>query len=87
MPTITRGIDRLQADGGQQQLSLVVPVSFCANVVRVIILVLVTYRFGDEAGQGFVHGFAGMVLFAVALLFIMGLDRALAAVLPRRWAD
>jgi len=66
---------------------LVVPVSFCANVVRVIILVLVTYRFGDEAGQGFVHGFAGMVLFAVALLFIMGLDRALAAVLPRRWAD
>jgi hypothetical protein len=28
LATITRGIDRLQADGGEQQLSLVVPLSF-----------------------------------------------------------
>jgi exosortase B len=66
---------------------LVVPVAFFANVVRVVVLVLVTYHFGDEVGQGFVHGFAGMVLFAVALLFIMLLDRGLAWVLPRRWAE
>jgi hypothetical protein len=25
-------------------------------VVRVMVLVLVTYYFGDEAGQGFMHG-------------------------------
>ena len=43
---------------------LIIPMSFIANIIRVMILVLVTYHFGDEAGQGFVHGAAGMVLFA-----------------------
>jgi exosortase/archaeosortase family protein len=43
----------------------------------VIVLTLVTYHFGDEAGQGFVHGFAGMVLFVVALTLIMGVDSLL----------
>lgn len=66
---------------------LVVPVAFFANVVRVVILVLITYHLGDEVGQGFVHGFAGMVLFAVALVFIMSLDRVMGAVLPKRWAE
>jgi exosortase/archaeosortase family protein len=42
--------------------------------VRVVILMLVTYWFGDDVGQGFVHGFAGLVLFSVALLLIFGLD-------------
>ncbi len=56
---------------------LIVPISFVANVVRVSILVLVTYHFGDEAGQGFVHGFAGMVLFLVALCLILMVDHAL----------
>jgi exosortase B len=66
---------------------LVVPVAFLANVVRVVILVLITYYLGDEVGQGFVHGFAGMVLFAVALFFIMSLDRVLGWVLPKKWAE
>lgn len=56
---------------------LIVPISFAANVTRVIILVLVTYHFGDEAGQGFVHGFAGMVLFMVALVLILFTDSLL----------
>lgn len=56
---------------------LIIPISFCANVVRVMILVLVTYYFGDEAGQGFVHGFAGIVLFLVALMLMLTLDRLL----------
>jgi EpsI family protein len=42
---------------------LIIPMAFIANIIRVMILVLVTYHFGDEAGQGFVHGAAGMVLF------------------------
>ena len=33
--------------------------------------------FGDEAGQGFVHGFAGMVLFLVALALILFTDSLL----------
>jgi exosortase B len=53
---------------------LVLPISFFANIIRVIILILVTYYFGDEAGQGFVHGFAGMVLFTVGLTLILAVD-------------
>lgn len=53
---------------------LVIPIAFFANVVRVIILVLVTYHFGDAAGQGFVHGFAGMVLFLVGLVLVLFTD-------------
>ena len=64
---------------------LVIPVAFSANVVRVMILVLVTYYFGDAAGRGFIHGFAGMVLFAVGLAFIVAADRGLGALLPKRW--
>ncbi len=56
---------------------LLVPIAFCANIVRVMILVLVTYHFGDEAGQGFVHGFAGMVLFMVALAMMLATDKLL----------
>jgi len=57
--------------------ALVIPISFAANIIRVMILALVTYHFGDEAGQGFVHGFAGMVLFMVALVLILATDKAL----------
>ena len=60
--------------------ALILPISFLANVVRVVVLVLVTYHFGDAAGQGFVHGFAGVVLFTVALLLVLATDRGL------RWA-
>lgn len=56
---------------------LLVPISFVANVVRVMILVLVTYHMGDEAGQGFIHGFAGMVLFMVALMLMLVVDKIL----------
>ncbi len=56
---------------------LLIPTAFFANIVRVMILVLVTYHFGDEAGQGFVHGFSGMVLFMVALMFMLFLDKVL----------
>jgi exosortase B len=56
---------------------LLVPVAFAANIVRVMILVLVTYHFGDAAGQGFVHDFAGIVLFVVSLVFMLLLDRVL----------
>lgn len=54
-----------------------VPIAFMANICRVMILVLVTYYLGDEAGQGFVHGFAGMVLFMVALVLMLVMDKIL----------
>lgn len=59
-----------------------VPVSFFANVIRVMILVVVTYHFGDAVGQGFIHNFAGIVLFAVALALIGMVDALLGFFLP-----
>jgi exosortase B len=59
----------------------ILPVAFAANIVRVLILVLITYHLGDEAGQGFLHGSAGMVLFMSALILIMGIDVLLQALL------
>lgn len=53
----------------------IIPTSFIANVTRVIILVLVTYYFGDEVGQGFVHSFSGVVLFGVSLVGIYFIDQ------------
>lgn len=62
----------------------VVPISFSANVIRVCVLTLITYYFGDEAGQGFLHGFAGMVLFVSALLLIISAD-SLLQYFVKRW--
>ena len=61
---------------------LVIPIAFVANVVRVMVLILVTYHFGDEAGQGFVHDFAGMVLFLVGLMLMLATDKLLGLFIP-----
>lgn len=63
----------------------IVPVAILANFVRVLLLILITYHFGDAAAQGFLHGFAGLTMFVVALLGIFGVD-ALAAPLRGRLA-
>ena len=58
-------------------LASILPIAFAANIVRVMALVLITYHFGDEAGQGFLHGAAGIVLMLVALACFFGLDALL----------
>jgi exosortase B len=62
----------------------IVPIAFIANIVRVITLVLVTYHLGDEAGQGFLHGAAGMVLMLAALGIFFALDAVLRSLLGWR---
>ena len=52
-----------------------IPVAMFSNFVRVIVLVLVTYHLGESAAQGFVHDFAGLLMFAVALLTMFALDQ------------
>lgn len=63
-------------------LASILPIAFVANIIRVMTLVLVTYYLGDEAGQGFLHGAAGMVLMLVALVFFFFLDLALNRLFP-----
>lgn len=65
-------------------VAAILPIAFVANIVRVITLVLVTYHVSDEAGQGFLHGAAGLVLMLAALAFLFGLDALLTAVTQRR---
>jgi exosortase/archaeosortase family protein len=67
----------------------ILPIAFVANIVRVIALVLITYHLGDEAGQGFLHGAAGIVLMLVALMCLFALDTLLGRLIgdlhgPRR---
>lgn len=64
--------------------ALIVPISFTANVVRVMALILITYYYGDAAGQGFVHEFAGLLLVVVALSLVMSVDSLLQYAVKRR---
>jgi exosortase/archaeosortase family protein len=68
-------------------LASILPIAFIANMCRVIVLVLVTYHLGDEAGQGFLHGAAGFVLMLVALAAFFALDALLSLVLKSRDVD
>jgi exosortase B len=63
-------------------LLLIWPIAFFANMIRVITLVLITFHFGDEAGQGFLHGFAGIALFVTALLILIAFDSLLGFIYP-----
>ena len=63
-------------------IASLLPIAFFANLLRVIILVLVTYHYGDEVGQGFIHKFAGFLLFFVSMFCLLALDAFLGRVLP-----
>jgi exosortase B len=65
-------------------LASILPIAFIANVIRVLVLILITYHFGDEAGQGYLHGSAGMVLLMAALTALLVLDGVLARVIQPR---
>lgn len=65
---------------------LIIPISFSANVIRVISIALITYYFGDAAEQGFLHVFAGMILFLSALILIIGMDKLLQLIV-KGWSE
>ncbi len=56
-------------------MAWILPIAILANVIRVMILVLITYHLGNEAAQGFLHNTAGMVMFVTALLGIFAVDK------------
>jgi exosortase len=63
-----------------------IPIAILANIVRIMILILLTYFAGNDAAQGFLHGFAGMVVFTVALGLVFGFDQLVTAVVRRQGA-
>jgi len=63
-------------------LLMLAPAAVLSNIVRVLTLVLITYYFGDAAGQGFIHQFSGLLLFAVTIASVMSFDALLRKVNP-----
>lgn len=59
-------------------LSMVLPIAFVANMVRVCMLMWVTFEFGDGAGQRF-HDWAGYLEIVLAFGLFFGLDALLGA--------
>ena len=49
-------------------------IALAANVLRIMGLALITYHFGQAAGDSFIHQFAGLFLFAAALALVFMLD-------------
>lgn len=63
----------------------VIPIAIVGNIIRILILILLTYFFGDEVAQGFLHMAAGITLFAIDLLLVFALDSLLIKLVPRSW--
>jgi exosortase len=72
--------------GGSWWYSLIlgllsVPIAILANIIRIVILILLTYYAGDDVAQGFLHMAAGVVVFATALVLMFLVDSALSRIL------
>ncbi|WP_229953400.1 exosortase V [Parasphingorhabdus litoris] len=57
--------------------TMIIPVAIIANFIRVLILILLTYHSGEAAAQGFMHNFAGITMFMIAVLTIFAIDSVL----------
>jgi exosortase len=66
-------------------LAAVLPIAILVNIMRILALIAITWRFGDATAQGFLHGTTGLVLFAVALVLIFALDSLLEPLVRRFW--
>ncbi len=57
--------------------ALILPFAMFMNFLRILGLVLVTYQFGDGVAFQMSHDYGGIFTFAIAILFLMGMDAAL----------
>lgn len=55
-------------------LLAIAPIAVVANFLRVLVLILVTHYFGDRVAQVYVHDLAGVMLFTLAVLMMLGAD-------------
>lgn len=58
------------------------PLAVISNAVRIALTILLTFRFGDAASHGIWHLLTGLQVFAVALIGLVLLQRALRAHSP-----
>jgi exosortase len=62
---------------------IMIAVAILANFIRVLLLILITYHLGNSVAQGFLHDFAGLTLFALAIGGMLLADRAASPI--RKW--
>ena len=65
----------------------VIPLALLGNLVRVITLCLITFYFGEEAGQGFFHNFSGIVMFIITVSGLIGVENILNKISGRTSED
>ena len=62
-----------------------IPVAMFANFIRVLVLILLTYHFGEATAQGFLHDAAGLMMFSVALMTVFAIDQSFTPLVRRAW--
>jgi exosortase len=60
----------------------ILPIAIFVNLIRVLTLILITYYFGDAVAQGFIHNFAGILLFAFSLGMMVLVDMGIRRFAP-----
>jgi exosortase len=65
--------------------AFVIPIAVIGNIARIMVLILLTFFFGDEIAQGFLHQVSGVFLFAVDLILVFALDSFLVRIVPVSW--
>lgn len=65
--------------------AITLPIAVLGNIIRIMVLILLTYFFGDAVAQGFLHETAGLFLFAIDLVLVFLVDKLLWKVLPASW--
>lgn len=64
-------------------LSGMLPIALAANILRTLVLLLVTFHAGDAVGR-YWHELMGTIIFIVALAMLLVFDRTLVLTLPGR---
>ncbi len=52
----------------------IIPIAIAANVVRLVLLALITFYLGDSTGQKFFHDYSGFFLFIFSLMGLVVVD-------------
>jgi exosortase len=55
-------------------LASIIPLALFGNLIRVVIICLLAYYFGEDVAQGFFHSFSGFVVFIIALLGLTAIE-------------
>lgn len=64
-------------------LAAIVPIAMIANLLRVLLLILLTYYAGDAIAQSMAHDAAGVVTFSLSMLGMFLFDRVLGRTLDK----